>query len=187
MWGSEPTDLNLYVNGAIITTGVQTSSSPEAFVPNPRAAYVGYRNIVVPVEEEYTGDIAEIVVYDRKLSNSERNQVEAYLGDKYGIELAVAIEGGPSEGIPAAFAFSSAYPNPFNLITTFNLAVPEAGRVAIEAFDMLGRRVAVLHEGDLAAGTYTLRFEPGELPSGTYLVRAVEAGGVQTRTVTLLR
>ena len=33
----------------------------------------------------YVGDIAELIVYDRALSAAERNQVGAYLSDKYGI------------------------------------------------------------------------------------------------------
>jgi len=32
------------------------------------------------------GDIAEIIIFDRKLSDTERTGVEAYLADKYGIK-----------------------------------------------------------------------------------------------------
>ena len=43
----------------------------------------------------YQGDIAEILVYDRALSNSERKQVECYLANKYDLEIS-GCEGGNS-------------------------------------------------------------------------------------------
>ena len=88
---------------------------------------------------------------------------------------------------PDGFVLSAAYPNPFNPSTTFTLDVNTAGRVVAEVFDVLGRRVAVLHNGQLAAGTHALRLEAGNLPSGVYVVRATGSDGMQTRRVTLLR
>ncbi len=38
--------------------------------------------------EPWMGDLAEIIVYDRALSDQERMQVEDYLGGKYGVTLA---------------------------------------------------------------------------------------------------
>ena len=37
--------------------------------------------------DSFEGDIAEIICYSRKLSTSEREQVEEYLADKWGITL----------------------------------------------------------------------------------------------------
>lgn len=93
----------------------------------------------------------------------------------------------PDVSQPQGFTLSAAYPNPFNPSTTFTLDVNMVGRVVVEAFDVLGRRVAVLHDGRLVAGTYALRFEADTLPSGVYAVRATVPEGIQTRRVTLLR
>lgn len=89
--------------------------------------------------------------------------------------------------IPNAFHLSAAYPNPFNPSTTFTLDIPETGYVVVDVLDALGRRVAVLHEGNVVAGSQTLRLEADNLPSGVYVVRAIGAGAQQTRSVTLLR
>lgn len=99
----------------------------------------------------------------------------------------VSIEDGPGDGIPSSFSLSSAYPNPFTARTAFTLDVTDAGRVVAEAFDALGRQVAVLHDGNLLAGTYTLHFEAEGLPSGLYMVRAHGAGKQQTQMVTVVR
>jgi len=46
-------------------------------------------NLTMPFwsgNKNYPGDIAEIVIFDRKLSDPERTGVEAWLADKYGIK-----------------------------------------------------------------------------------------------------
>ena len=47
-------------------------------------AYVGAMNAH---GQGFTGTIAEIIVYDRKLSDKERQQVEAYLAAKYDLGI----------------------------------------------------------------------------------------------------
>ena len=51
-------------------------------------------------------------------------------------------------------------------------------------FDVLGRRVAVLHAGVLAAGAHA--FETASLPPGVYVVRAQSASETATQKVTRL-
>jgi hypothetical protein len=84
------------------------------------------------------------------------------------------------------------HPNPSAGRTTVALTLAEAEEVRVVVYDVLGRAVAVLHEGPLAVGTARLSLPV--LPSGTYLVRvsgsnATGAGGntVATRRVTVVR
>ena len=89
---------------------------------------------------------------------------------------------------PAAFVLSDAYPNPFNPQTTFTLSLPETGHIRVTVYDMLGRQVALLHEGELAAGlTHTFTFDASHLSSGTYLLRVDGAHFVETRRLLLLK
>lgn len=81
----------------------------------------------------------------------------------------------------------TSFPNPASRTMSLQLAVPITGEVTVEVYDVLGRRVAVLHDGPLAAGPHALRFDAAALPSGVYVVRAVAPAGVVTRRVTLLR
>ena len=50
----------------------------------------------------------------------------------------------------------------------------------------LGRSVARLHDGPLAAGPHTFALDAGRLPAGVYIVRAVTPGGNVARRLTLL-
>jgi hypothetical protein len=52
----------------------------------------------------------------------------------------------------------------------------QAGRVKLELFDLLGRKVATLAQGYQPAGSYLAHYDHLSLPSGIYLLR-LEAGG----------
>ncbi len=92
-----------------------------------------------------------------------------------------------SSATPAAFALSAAYPNPFRAATELSLAVPESAPVRLAVYDVLGREVAVLLDGAVAAGRHTVRFEAAGLPSGVYLVRLEADGVAATQRLTLVR
>jgi hypothetical protein len=93
-----------------------------------------------------------------------------------------------SAELPGAFALSEASPNPFASSARLTLDVPEAQRVTVAAYDALGRRVAVLHDGALEAGPHVLTFDGSSLPAGVYVVRATGERGVSAvRRVSVLR
>lgn len=82
--------------------------------------------------------------------------------------VAVAVEGTdtPTE------SHLDVYPNPLAYNAVVAIAVAEPGNTRVVVYDILGRRVAVLHEGRLAAGRHEIVFDRRHLPSGIYLVRA---------------
>ncbi|MBK8983077.1 MAG: T9SS type A sorting domain-containing protein [Ignavibacteria bacterium] len=74
-------------------------------------------------------------------------------------------------GKPNKFNLSQNYPNPFNPSTKINYELPSDGTVSIKLFDMTGREVAVILNEVKAAGFYSVNFDAGNLPSGTYIYR----------------
>ncbi|RJP78391.1 MAG: T9SS C-terminal target domain-containing protein [Candidatus Zixiibacteriota bacterium] len=76
---------------------------------------------------------------------------------------------------PAVHAMAKAYPNPFNPSTVISYTLPEAAQVNLAVFDLAGRLVATLDEGQREAGSYQAVFDAANLPSGTYLYR-LQAG-----------
>lgn len=86
-------------------------------------------------------------------------------------------------------SFAAPAPNPARSSTRFALSLPMAARVRVEAFDLSGRRVRTLVDGDRAAGPgdviWDLRNDSGTpVQAGVYLVRAMLPGRVVThRTV----
>ena len=70
---------------------------------------------------------------------------------------------------PQAHALSAAYPNPFADRAAFTLRLDDAQRVRVELFDVRGRRVALLHDGPLAASEHRFEVDGSGLAAGTYL------------------
>ena len=73
--------------------------------------------------------------------------------------------------IPSAFSLSQNYPNPFNPSTRIEFSIPESDNIKIEIFDVLGRFISELYNGDLGAGNYSIDFNASKLSSGIYYYR----------------
>ena len=86
---------------------------------------------------------------------------------------------GDAEGFdpvpPTEFSLSRNYPNPFNPETSISFAIPEAVRVSLSVYNLLGRKVATLYEGMTAPGYYTVRWDGSNMASGVYFYR-LQAG-----------
>jgi spore coat protein A len=65
----------------------------------------------------------------------------------------------------------SVYPNPFAAHTTIQFKISAPGKVSIKIFDIEGRVVSTVFEGDRPAGTYHLSFNKDQLSAGLYLCR----------------
>ena len=85
-----------------------------------------------------------------------------------------------ASAVPTAFALGAPHPNPVAGSARLPLRVATGGRVTVEAFDVLGRRVATLADANLAAGTYLVPVEAGALAPGVYVVRATQGAAVVT-------
>lgn len=83
---------------------------------------------------------------------------------------------------------AAAHPNPFTGRSAFTLEVAASQDVDVAVYDLLGRRVATLHRGALAAGqAHAFEIDGAGLPSGLYVVRARGDAFTATTRVTLAR
>ena len=80
----------------------------------------------------------------------------------------------PRAGAEELLAWSA--PNPFTRMTTIRFRLPQAGPVRLAVFDLEGRQVSRLVDGERPAGEQAATWQAGEVPSGVYYVR-LEAGG----------
>lgn len=77
----------------------------------------------------------------------------------------------PRHPVPKSYNLYQNYPNPFNPVTKITYDLPEAARVKLVVFDMLGREVATLVNDYLWAGTHTVEFSGKNLASGVYIYK----------------
>jgi hypothetical protein len=119
---------------------------------------------------------------------------DAGIGYALGPSGVISYEGGtitgvdetPS-GVPASFFVDQNFPNPFNPSTTIRYGIPSAAPVVIRIYDMLGREVATLFEGQLDAGVHTAVWDAANAASGVYLCRVGAGTSTAVMRMTLVR
>ncbi len=91
--------------------------------------------------------------------------------------------------LPQRCALSQNYPNPFNPSTRIGYRVSGLGSgwVKLSVYDILGREVAVLVNGEKQPGAYEVSFDGTGLASGVYIYRLSVGTFTQTHTMTLVR
>jgi hypothetical protein len=102
----------------------------------------------------------------------------------YDVETSPPLGIGGSAGNAPSFRLGASYPHPASSIANIPLELASPQHARIEITDMLGRRVALLHDGMLDAGSHTMRWNAAPVESGVYLC-SVHIGGT-TRTLRLL-
>ncbi len=98
----------------------------------------------------------------------------------------------PPAELPAPPRLSRNHPNPFNPGTAFTVTLGAPAWARLEVIDLGGRRVALLHDGELEAGEQRFRWDGRDasglaLGSGVYLCRLRAAGREECRKLTLLK
>ena len=89
--------------------------------------------------------------------------------------------------IPDDFLLHQSYPNPFAEATTvaFELGTPEHVRIVV--YDLLGKAVATIADGQFTAGVHRVEFTGDQLASGQYMYH-MEAGAYRaTKFMSLVR
>ena len=92
------------------------------------------------------------------------------------------------DNIPLQFELYQNYPNPFNPTTRIPYSIANSGKVTITLYDILGRKVKILHQGYHLPGNYMHEFNARGLASGVYFYRLQMENGPQlVRKMLLLR
>jgi len=88
---------------------------------------------------------------------------------------------------PGSLLLLEAAPNPFNSTTSLAFSLDRATHVRLEVFDLSGRSVRLLGDGNLGPGEHEVPLDAQGLPSGVYLARLSTKDAVATRKVLFLK
>lgn len=88
---------------------------------------------------------------------------------------------------PEKVSLSQNYPNPFNPSTTISFTLDETQEVSLKVYDLMGREVAELHNGQISAGSHTATFDASGLASGVYIYQLQTETSVLNRKMTLIK
>lgn len=134
------------------------------------------------------GDFSKVIKVD--------SQGNIYVtGDSNGNFLDMAtVKFGPASAIqnisgeiPVKFKLEQNYPNPFNPVTNFVFALPKPAVVKLIVYDMLGRVVETLFNGNLKTGIYKADFNAQDLSSGVYFYKLETPDYAETKKMILVK
>jgi hypothetical protein len=90
-------------------------------------------------------------------------------------------------GLPKGFALLQNYPNPFNPSTVISFQLSVNSHVTLKVFDVNGREVATLVDGELRSGKHVVIFDAGNLPSGVYIYRVQAGNFVEQKKMEMIK
>jgi len=101
----------------------------------------------------------------------------------------------PIGGVPADFSLGQNYPNPFNPSTRISFTLPVSIHATLRVFDLSGKLVATLVDGELQAGVHEVEFNSSMvrigsssgLASGVYIYQLVAGSFQDTRKLVLMK
>ncbi len=104
---------------------------------------------------------------------------------KLSMNVVVGVE--EQSTVPVAYELEQNYPNPFNPATTIRYSVPRSGDVTVSIFDLVGRRVTTLFEGERTPGTYEVMWNATNEPSGVYFYKLQTGDFEETKSMLLVK
>ena len=78
-------------------------------------------------------------------------------------------------------------PNPFVTTTMIRYELPERSSVVLKVYDVFGREVTTLFEGEQNDGKYEVEFNGTNLPGGIYFYKMSTKGFSETKKLILLK
>ncbi|RKX18916.1 MAG: hypothetical protein DRP26_04365 [Candidatus Zixiibacteriota bacterium] len=93
---------------------------------------------------------------------------------------------------PTSLSLSQNYPNPFNPVTEISFGLPTSGHTTLEVYDIMGRKVKTLVDGELPAGTHrvvwnSLNDGGKRVASGVYFYKLSHGDKVIARKMVILK
>lgn len=90
-------------------------------------------------------------------------------------------------GIPDKFSLSQNYPNPFNPLTHINFSIPKSGYVELAVFDINGKIIELIVNGELSAGNYQYEWDASYYSSGIYFYTIRYGNITETKKMLLIK
>lgn len=129
--------------------------------------------------------VGQLISYYISAKDSKENRTSPYNAPIkfYTLNYGDSSLTGAKNLFPSQFVLNQNYPNPISInnrtrdyITTIGYQLPYDSHIKLELFDLLGRRFAVVKEGDESMGSHTVEFNTSLLSTGMYFYRLSSGG-----------
>ncbi|MBI5473112.1 MAG: S8 family serine peptidase [Ignavibacteriae bacterium] len=111
--------------------------------------------------------------------------IDDFVSDGFGTGGPLDVNNQPE--LPKKFSLEQNYPNPFNPSTRIAFTIQVSGFTSLKVYDVLGREVATLVDGPMAAGTHGVVLEANRLSSGTYFYKLQSGSNTSVKKLMLVK
>ena len=152
------------------------------------------------IERREPGGVYEVMAQTTSLPEGELLDAGASPDRAWEYTLVVQRENGTEarsapvrvEPVPPSLWLGQNHPNPFNPSTTIRFGVPAPARVTLRVYDVAGRVVRTLAEGDRPAGEYDVAWDGRDdrgvaVAAGVYFYRVAAGEQTVTRKMILVK
>lgn len=106
---------------------------------------------------------------------------------RFTVELGPTTVSDEDGGEAHVFGIEAIWPNPTSATSQIAFTLEAAAEINLEIFDVLGRRVMQVTNGEYAAGRHVLPLSTNALASGVYVARLTTGSQMAVRRVTVVR
>ncbi len=89
--------------------------------------------------------------------------------------------------IPSVFKLYDNYPNPFNPVTKIKFDIPKHSFTKLTVYDISGKEISILVDGELNPGSYEANYSASNLPSGVYFYKLSSGGFTDVKKMILVK
>jgi hypothetical protein len=193
-----PNDISkaLYLADSEVIIGVSgpTSINVETFIWTPMIGMTSLKQYLIDAGvTELTN--AHKLTWPRAFSDDGSTFIGEYI-DLYGGWGYYRVDFGPVSPVQDVVRHTARLtdisPNPFNPMTTVSFSLDKRQNATVTVYDIAGRKVDVLADGEFQAGEHQLVWHGKDLSgrevsSGSYIVRLESSEGADSRTISLVR
>mgnify|MGYP000887658883 CR=1 FL=1 len=174
-----------YVDVLVSQTDTSASSfvlAKNIWVKNPEMTWYN-------LGQMFQAKYIKLVIVDPKFGRGGWRQIVEFgvsTKDKTGA-VPVSEELMLTEVLPDQFKLNQNYPNPFNAETTIEYALPQESLVRLAVYDLMGRQVATLANGQQQPGMHRVVWDATGMPSGQYICELIAGEFKSVKRLILLK
>ncbi len=181
--GTGPDSVYVTLDYNEVTPPNALSVAPEAFVIAPGDSQQITFTVYPPLIERNTNDLyLPKIVFDARFTPGTTHFVKPVRFRLKGI-----LTGADELQNNFSYRLDQNYPNPFNPSTLIRYEIPEAGKVILKIYNIIGKEIVTLLDQEQSAGVHQVNFNGGDLSSGVYFYKLQFNGFEIMRKMMLLK
>ena len=150
--------------------------STSTFMCIPNSFVAGHGTTLEPHSYMFTDTLASRGTWQYRLRQIDLDGT-VHFSD--GVSVSV-MTGAQIVAAPTIFVLHQNYPNPFNPSTQIEFDLPQASHVSLAVYDILGRKIAELVNGQVDKGYHSATWDASGFASGVYFARFTANDGTGT-------